>query len=154
VKPGIELRRKGNASWIRLGADTQQKEAETANQAAEAWVRMHPKDKPVGGLQVTEGGDLWQEMEHPDGTTSTVQLKGPQGQGIKGKANVAFVVGRQPPSSSNFRRIRSVVASPRLLTSSVSHVVPYRSTQMMLPFTAQIFLGLCFFCLRVPRSRT
>jgi len=85
VKPGIELRRKGNASWIRLGADTQQKEAETANQAAEAWVRMHPKDKPVGGLQVTEGGDLWQEMEHPDGTLNGsaegTSRSGHQGQG-------------------------------------------------------------------------
>jgi hypothetical protein len=84
--PGTDLNKqlqaKGNASWIKMGADTEQKQAETANQQAEAWVRMHPKDKPVGTPQTTENGELMQEMQHPDGTTSMVDLN------QKGKPNV------------------------------------------------------------------
>jgi len=40
------------------------------------------------------------------------------------------------------------------IADAISHVDPYLKTQIMLPSCGYDFLGLCFFCLRVPRSRT
>ena len=86
--PGSDLntqaRENAAAHWINLGEENKEKEASTANTQAEAWVKMHPHDKPVGTPQITEGGELMQEMQGPDGTSRMVDL------GERGKPSVAF----------------------------------------------------------------
>ena len=79
------LKAKGNFTLMNEAAENELKQAQTADQSADAWLKLHPRDKAIGGPQITESGELMQEVQHANGAEDLIDL------GVKGKPNVGFV---------------------------------------------------------------